>query len=91
MNTKKVWFITGASKGLGLTLVKKLLAEGFSVAATSRNRQSLITAIGEENKTFLPIEMDLTKNQDVKKAIAVTINHFGKVDVLVNNAGYSQI
>ncbi|MDT0691744.1 SDR family oxidoreductase [Salegentibacter sp. F188] len=91
MNTKKVWFITGASKGLGLTLVKKLLAEGFSVAATSRNKQSLITAIGEENKTFLPIEMDLTKNQDVKKAIEATINHFGKLDVLVNNAGYSQI
>tara|TARA_R110002049_G_scaffold12292_1_gene55159 strand:- start:1235 stop:2080 length:846 start_codon:yes stop_codon:yes gene_type:complete len=91
MNTKKVWFITGASKGLGLILAKKLLLQGFSVAATSRNKKSLIKEIGEENETFLPIEMDLTKNQNVKKAIDTIISHFGRIDVLVNNAGYSQI
>ena len=62
MNTTKVWFITGASKGLGLTLTKKLLALGFSVAATSRNKQSLIREIGAANEKCLPIEMDLTHN-----------------------------
>ncbi|WBL24297.1 SDR family oxidoreductase [Zunongwangia sp. HGR-M22] len=91
MNTKKVWFVTGASKGLGLTLTKKLLAQGFRVAATSRSKNSLIAAIGEENESFFPIEMDLTNNQNVKKAIEASIGHFGKIDVLVNNAGYSQI
>lgn len=91
MNTKKVWFITGASKGLGLILTKKLLLQGCNVASTSRNKQSLIKEIGEENENFLPIEMDLTKNENVKKAIQTTISHFGRIDVLVNNAGYSQI
>ena len=91
MNTKKVWFITGASKGLGLILTKKLLLRGCNVASTSRNKQSLIKEIGEENENFLPIEMDLTKNENVKKAIQTTISHFGRIDVLVNNAGYSQI
>ncbi|MDT0677656.1 SDR family oxidoreductase [Autumnicola musiva] len=91
MNTKKVWFITGASKGLGLTLTKKLLAQGFSVAATSRNKQSLIQEMGEENENFLALEMDLTNNENVKKAIETTNAHFGKIDVVVNNAGYSQI
>jgi len=91
MNTKKVWFITGASKGLGLILTKKLLLQGYNVAATSRNKQSLIKEIGEENEKFLPIEMDLTENKNVKKAIEITISHFGSIDVIVNNAGYSQI
>ena len=91
MDTKKVWFITGASKGLGLTLAKKLLTKGFNVAATSRNKQSLINEIGKENKNFLPIEMDLTKNEDVGKAIEKTISYFGRIDIVVNNAGYSQI
>tara|TARA_R110002096_G_scaffold151508_1_gene314135 strand:- start:13651 stop:14532 length:882 start_codon:yes stop_codon:yes gene_type:complete len=91
MNTKKVWFITGASKGLGLILVKKLLTNGFNVAATSRNKQALINEIGKENENFLPIEMDLTQNENVKKAIEATIVHFGQIDIIVNNAGYSQI
>jgi len=91
MNSKKVWFITGASKGLGLTLTKKLLVHGFSVAATSRNKQSLIREIGEENENFLALEVDLTNNENVKKAIEATNAHFGNIDVVVNNAGYSQI
>jgi len=91
MNTKKVWFITGASKGLGLILTKKLLLKGYNVASTSRSKQSLIKEIGEENEKFLPIEMDLTKDEHVKKAIETTISHFGRIDILVNNAGYSQI
>ncbi|MFC5873604.1 NADP-dependent 3-hydroxy acid dehydrogenase YdfG [Chryseobacterium arachidis] len=91
METKKVWFVTGASKGLGLELVKKLLAEGFQVAATSRTVDSLISSIGETSENFLPLSMNITDNNDVKSAIEKTTEHFGKVDVIVNNAGYGQL
>lgn len=90
MNTKKVWFITGASKGLGLVLTKNLLGQGFRVAASSRNRQALIEAIGKKHETFLPMEMDVTSNKSVRQALDTTVDHFGQLDVVVNNAGYGQ-
>ncbi len=91
MDAKKVWFVTGASKGLGLCLVKKLLQNGYHVVATTRNTQSLIDEIGEVSETFLPLEVSLTDNNNVKTAIEKSIEHFGKIDVVVNNAGYGQI
>lgn len=91
METKKVWFVTGASKGLGLALVKKLLENNYRVAAATRNAQSLISEIGETSDVFLPIELNLTDNDDVQSAIAKAMEHFGQLDVVVNNAGYGQI
>ncbi|WP_312768964.1 SDR family oxidoreductase [Epilithonimonas sp.] len=91
MSTKKVWFVTGASKGLGLTLVKKLLAEGYSVAATSRNVSELQKVISEESSTFIPLEVDLVNENSVSEAISETIEKFGKIDIIVNNAGYGQL
>ena len=91
METKKVWLVTGASKGLGLTLVKKLLNNGYRVAATSRKAESLIEAIGNESDKFLPLEVSLTDNEAVKAAVKQIIAHFGRLDVVVNNAGYGQI
>jgi len=91
MSTKKVWFVTGASKGLGLTLVKKLLAAGYSVAATSRNVSELQTVINEENSDFLPLEVNLVNENSVAEAISKSIEKFGKIDVVVNNAGYGQL
>lgn len=91
METKKVWFVTGASKGLGLALVKKLLENNYRVAAVTRNAQSLISEIGETSDVFLPIELNLTDNKDVQSAVSKTIDHFGQLDVVVNNAGYGQI
>ncbi|PIB36530.1 short-chain dehydrogenase/reductase [Reichenbachiella sp. 5M10] len=90
MNTNKVWFITGASKGLGLTLAKRLLAQGYAVAATSRKKEALIQELGEESAKFLPMQLDLTDNSDVNQGIAHTLRHFGHIDIVVNNAGYSQ-
>lgn len=90
MHTQKVWFVTGASKGLGADLIQQLLSEGYQVAATSRNRQALIDLVGER-ESFLPLSMDVTNNDDVKRAIQETILKFGRIDVVVNNAGYSQI
>ncbi|ANI88233.1 short-chain dehydrogenase/reductase [Arachidicoccus ginsenosidimutans] len=89
MDTKKVWLVTGASKGLGLSLVKNLIENGYRVAATSRKAQSMIDAIGEyDAKQFLPLEVDLTSEKSIQEAVEKTVHHFGKIDVLVNNAGY---
>jgi len=91
MEAKKVWFVTGASKGLGFELVKKLLSDGFKVAATSRTVESLTDAFGEVSDNFLPLSMNITDNNDVKSALDKTVEHFGNVDVIVNNAGYGQL
>ncbi|WP_336686258.1 SDR family NAD(P)-dependent oxidoreductase [Chryseobacterium bernardetii] len=91
METKKVWFVTGASKGLGFELVKKLLSEGFRVAATTRTVESLITAFGKTSENFLPLSVNIKDNSDIKSVISKTVEHFGRIDVVVNNAGYGQI
>ena len=91
MDTKKVWLVTGASKGLGLTLVKKLLTEGHSVVATSRTIAELQKAVSEENATFLPLEVDLINENSVENAVLKSVEKFGKLDVVVNNAGYGQL
>ncbi|OJV14414.1 MAG: short-chain dehydrogenase/reductase [Dyadobacter sp. 50-39] len=88
MENRKVWFVTGASKGLGLALVQKLLANGFAVAATSRSIEELKTAVGSSSANFLPLSMSLTDEQSVGKAVADTLAAFGRLDVVVNNAGY---
>lgn len=90
MASKKVWVVTGASKGLGLVLVKKLLQEGYGVAATSRNADALEECIGVKNEHFLPLEGDLSDESSVSANVEKTISHFGKIDSLVNNAGYGQ-
>lgn len=85
----KVWYITGASKGLGLALVKKLLATGYRVAATSRDEQDLSTAVGEVNREqFLPLQVDLTNAGSIADSISKAQRFFGRLDVVVNNAGY---
>lgn len=86
----KVWFVTGASKGLGLTLVKRLLSEGHQVAATSRNKSALIDAVGSQSENFLPVEVSLSSEASLKAAVDLTLSHFKTIDVLVNNAGYGQ-
>ena len=85
--SQKVWFVTGASKGLGLTLVKQLLNKGYQVAATSRSIPDLSNAVGVF-ANFLPLAVSLTDEQSVNDAISDTINKFGRIDVVVNNAGY---
>jgi len=89
MNSSKVWFITGASQGLGLTLVKKLLESGYRVAATSRNAHKLREAVGViDTERFLPLVTDLHNTDSIDDSIKHTIVAFGRIDVLVNNAGY---
>ncbi len=86
-SNQKVWFITGASKGLGLSLAKRLLDEGEKVVATSRSLEDLKNAVGE-HENFLPLILNLTDEKNVGEGIDEAVNHFGKIDVVVNNAGY---
>lgn len=88
MENQKVWYVTGASKGLGLVLVKKLLAQGYQVAASSRNLKQLIEAVGVSSRNFLPLEVDLANEESVKESIDKTWQIFKAIDVVVNNAGY---
>jgi len=91
MAKEKIWFVTGASKGLGLALVKKLLDEEYRVAATSRSLRALEKEVGKSSARFLPLEMDLLDEDSVRRGLSDTIAHFGAIDVVVNNAGYGQI
>jgi len=88
---QKVWYITGASKGLGLSLVKQLLAAGNNVAATSRNLADLKKAVGGGQANFLPLAVDLTDETSVKDSVSAAVSAFGQIDVVVNNAGYGLI
>ena len=86
---KKVWYLTGASRGLGLALIKKLLAAGHRVAAAS---PCLSILVDEVSKTpdagFLPLEFDPADENSVASSIRTTWDTFGHIDTVVNNAGY---
>lgn len=86
-----IWFVTGASKGIGLILTQRLLKAGYKVAATSRNLADLEKAIGLKNDTFLPLQVDVVNESSVEKAIDATIQHFGAVHIIVNNAGFGML
>ena len=91
MENKKVWLVTGASKGIGLSLVKKLIAQGHRVAATSRNADELKAAVGSNSENFLPLAVTLNLEESVGRAVEQIMNQFGRLDVVVNNAGYGQL
>lgn len=91
MTSKKIWFVTGCSKGLGNALIKKLLEKGYAAAATSRNIQTLTSEFGPESDSFLPLSMNVKDEEDVKAALDYTKKKFGRIDVVVNNAGYTHL
>lgn len=82
-----IWFITGGSKGLGLSLAQRLVKAGAKVAVTSRSKHALVEKLGT---AVLPLAVDLADEASVRAAVAETIAHFGGIDVVVNNAGYGQ-
>lgn len=89
MNSPKVWYVTGASQGLGLILVKKLLEKGYRVAATSRDARTLGQAVGLiDRNRFLPLAVDLNNLDCIDESVQQTLLAFGRIDVVVNNAGY---
>jgi len=83
----KVWFITGASRGFGLQLARDALARGDAVVAAARNPQAVLDALGAHPK-LLPVQLDVTREAAAVAATQAAIERFGRIDVLVNNAGY---
>ncbi|MGG7618997.1 oxidoreductase [Bacillus coreaensis] len=85
---QKVWFITGASRGIGLEIVKAVLDSGDIVVATVRNSVELLSDKLGNPKNLSVVVMDVTNEQQTLEAVNETIEKYGKIDILVNNAGY---
>jgi NAD(P)-dependent dehydrogenase (short-subunit alcohol dehydrogenase family) len=87
----KTWFITGASRGLGLELARSALRNGDRVVAAARNPTSIAEALGPDSDTLLAVTLDVTDIAQVQPAIDAALGRFGAIDVLVNNAGYGHL
>ncbi|MET8864028.1 SDR family NAD(P)-dependent oxidoreductase [Nonomuraea sp. NPDC004580] len=88
---QKVWFVTGSSRGLGRNFVQAALERGDKVAATARSTESLKALVDTYGDAVLPLDMDVTDRAGVFDAVQRSHEHFGRLDVIVNNAGYAQI
>jgi NAD(P)-dependent dehydrogenase (short-subunit alcohol dehydrogenase family) len=88
---EKIWFITGASRGLGRRLTETVLANGDKVAATVRNIEALEDLAVQYPEHLLPLKLEVTDYSQVHLTIEKTIEHFGRIDILVNNAGFGMV
>ncbi len=84
----KVWFITGASSGFGKAFAQYAVSQGYKVVATARRQEKLEQLAKAAPEQILPISMDVTKRAEIKNAVQKAIEKYGKIDVLINNAGY---
>ena len=85
MSNQKVWFITGAGRGMGVDIAKAALAAGYNVVATGRNIDKVAKALGESEKLLIT-KLDVTKAADAEASVKAAVGRFGRIDVLVNNA-----
>lgn len=81
-----VWFITGASRGFGLQIARDLLDRGHQVVATARRAETVTDALGD-NENVLAVALDVTNEEQARQALQAAVERFGRIDVLVNNAG----
>ncbi|SDN85118.1 SDR family NAD(P)-dependent oxidoreductase [Phyllobacterium sp. OV277] len=88
---QKTWFITGASRGLGVEIAKAAIRAGDRVVATGRKKSAVTEALGPDSEQLLAIELDVTNADQAQSAVQAAVSRFGTIDVLVNNAGYGQL
>lgn len=88
MGNQRVWFVTGASRGLGKAMVEAVLKNGDRVIAASRQPESLQDLVQAWNDRLLPVSLDVKDRQQIQDAVDLALKTFGRIDVLVNNAGY---
>ncbi len=87
MTTEKtVWLVTGAGRGMGVDIARAALAAGHAVVATGRNPEKVAEAVGESDD-LLAVQLDVTDRADAQAAVQAAVERFGRIDVLVNNAG----
>jgi NAD(P)-dependent dehydrogenase (short-subunit alcohol dehydrogenase family) len=86
MSEKKVWFITGAGRGMGVDIAKAALAAGHAVVATARNTNTVTAALGQADD-LLAVKLDVTDPADAQATVQAAVERFGRIDVVVNNAG----
>jgi NAD(P)-dependent dehydrogenase (short-subunit alcohol dehydrogenase family) len=86
MADKKVWFITGAGRGMGVDIAQAALAAGHAVVATGRNTEAVVGTVGEAD-VLLVAELDITSPTSAEAAVRAALARFSRIDVLVNNAG----
>src|SRR5213594_4577418 len=86
MTNKKIWFITGASRGMGVDIVKAALAAGHAVVGTARDPDAVAKALGDLDDLRV-VKLDVTSRADAEGAVRAAVDRFGRIDVLVNNAG----
>ena len=91
IKSNAVWFITGCSKGLGKALAQEVLAAGYCVAATARRPEDLNDIVAEHGDQALALALDVTDTNQIADAVRAAEEHFGGIDVLVNNAGYGYL
>jgi NAD(P)-dependent dehydrogenase (short-subunit alcohol dehydrogenase family) len=91
MANQRVWLITGSSRGLGRALAEEVLAHGDLLAATARDTQQLAPLVEQYGDKVLPLALDVQDAKQVEAAVALAHKHFGRIDNLVNNAGYGFI
>ncbi|GAB3947225.1 SDR family oxidoreductase [Spirosoma harenae] len=89
--SRKIWFITGASRGFGRVWTEAALQRGDKVAATARKLSSLTDLAEKYGDNVLPLELDVTNPDQVKAVVNQAHAHFGKLDIILNNAGYSLV
>lgn len=90
MTEKKVWLITGAGRGMGVSIAKAALTAENAVIATGRNTDTVTRAIGKADD-LLVVPLDITSSKDAQAAVKAGIDRFGRIDVLVNNAAFAQM